>query len=77
MTLLYNSVKDITSGWGSDGETKDVQTIAYQIDDNLSESGLFDLIRWLIPQLLSCETYGDETICLMEDVLEEENSKRN
>jgi len=71
MTLLFNTVKDIASDWGSDGETKDVQTIAYQIEDKLSESGLFDLIRWLIPQLLNCETYGDETICLMEDVLKE------
>tara|TARA_R100001086_G_scaffold124858_1_gene64468 strand:- start:233 stop:451 length:219 start_codon:yes stop_codon:yes gene_type:complete len=71
MTLLFNSVKDIASDWGSDGETKDVQTIAYQIKDKLSESGHFSLLKWLIPQLLSSETYGDEILILLEDVLKE------
>ena len=71
MTLLFKKVEDIASDWGSDGETEDVQTIAYQIEDKLSESGHFTLLKWLIPQLLNCETYGDETVILLEDVLTE------
>lgn len=69
MTLLFNTVKDINCD--TDGETKDVQTIAYKIEDTLSEEGHFHLLKWLIAQLLKSEYLGDETIILMEDVLKE------
>mgnify|MGYP006404900853 CR=1 FL=1 len=69
MTLLFNKVEDIDCG--NDGETQDVKTVAYQIKDILYEEGYLFLLRWLIPQLLNSEDYGDEALILMEDVLKE------